>query len=74
MYKSMYAERSGMAYVVTKGTTMSSRQKVSSKNPRKRGGGWLKIRKFAEGFARNWGWVGGGVSIFNKHIGGCMLS
>ena len=51
----MYAERSGMAYVVTKGTTMSSRQKVSSKIPRKRGG-WLKIRKFAEGFAINWGW------------------
>ena len=73
MYKSMYAERSGMAYVVTKGTTMSSRQKVPSKNPSQTWGG-VENKKICGVFCEKLGMgVGGGVSIFYKHIGGCIL-
>ena len=63
MYKSMYAERSGMAYVVTKGTTMSSRQKVSSKIPRKRGG-MVENKRICGGFCEKLGmWLGWGFDI-----------
>ena len=51
----MYAERSGMAYVVTKGTTMSSRQKVSSKIPRKRWGGVVENKRICGGFCEKLG-------------------
>ena len=50
----MYAERSGMAYVVTKGTTIYSRQKVSSDYPRKRGG-VVENKKICGGFCEKLG-------------------
>ena len=57
----MYAERSGMAYVVTKVTTMSSRQKVSSKIPRKRWG-VVENKKICGGFCEKLG-MGLGVGF-----------